>query len=112
MNMLSHPCRVQPRFELGRIVVTPGAMEACTAVFLQRCLARHVTGDWGCLGSQDALQNEAALSEEQPADTSDYVTSAYVIDPTKPYAGYCENKLWITTSADRSVTTLHLPRER
>lgn len=106
MNMLSHPCRVQPRFELGRIVITPGALEACPAVFLQKCLARHVAGDWGCIGEQDVLQNEVGISEPWS------VMSAYVIDPTKPYAGYCENRLWITTSADRSVTTLHLPREK
>ncbi len=105
MNMLSHPYRVQPRFELGRIVITPGALEACPAVFLQKCLARHVTGDWGCIGSQDALQNEAAVSEPWP------LMSAYVIDPAKPYAGYCENRLWIKTEADRSVTTLLLPNE-
>jgi hypothetical protein len=105
MNMLSHPCRVQPLFELGRIVITPGALEACTAVFLQRCLARHVTGDWGCVCRQDALQN-------WPSTTEGCLFSAYVIDRSKPSTGYGENTLWIKTSADRSVTTLHLPREK
>jgi hypothetical protein len=105
MNMLSHPCRVQPRFELGRIVATPGALEACPAVHLQRCLARHVTGDWGHVGAQDALQNEAALSEGWR------VFSAYVIDPTKPCKTFSENRLWIITEADRSATTLLLPHE-
>lgn len=105
MNILSHPCRVQPRFELGRIVATSGAMEACPAVHLQRCLARHVTGDWGHVGVQDALQNEAALSEGWR------VFSAYVIDPSKPCKTFSENRLWIITEADRTVTTLLLPEE-
>lgn len=104
MNLLSHPYRVQPLFELGRIVVTPGAQEACPTVFMQKCLARHVTGDWGCVCRQDALQN-------CPSDGYS-LFSAYVIDRSKPSTGYGENTLWITTSADRSVTTLHLPRER
>ena len=107
MNMLSHPCRVQPRFELGRIVVTPKALEACPAVFLQKCLARHVTGDWGCICPQDALQNGAGLSEGWGT------FSAYIIDTAKPASAYKgENTLWIKTEADRSVTTLMLPHEK
>ena len=39
----------QPRFELGQIVATPGAIDACTRDHLRRCLARHLTGDWGCV---------------------------------------------------------------
>jgi hypothetical protein len=107
MNMLSHPCRVQPLFELGRIVVTPGAEEACPAVFLQKCLARHVTGDWGCVCRQDALQNWPSMTDGCS------LFSAYVIDPAKPASAYRgENTLWIITEADRSVTTLLLPGER
>ena len=106
MNMLCHPCRVQPLFELGRIVVTPGAEEACPAVFLQKCLARHVTGDWGCICPQDALQNGAGLSEGWGT------FSAYIIDPAKPASAYTgENTLWIKTAGDGSVTTLMLPGE-
>jgi hypothetical protein len=105
MNMLSHPCRVQPRFELGRIVTTPGAMEVCPAVHLQRCLARHVTGDFGHVGSQDALQNEVAITD------GGSIMSAYVIDLSKPCNTFSENRLWIVTEADRSVTTLQLPHE-
>jgi hypothetical protein len=106
MNMLSHPSRVQPLFELGRIVATPGALEACPSVFLQKCLARHVTGDWGCVCRQDELQNSISVTEGWP------MFSAYVIDRAKPSTGYGPNTLWIKTSADRSVTTLHLPHEK
>ncbi|MCU1336680.1 MAG: type restriction endonuclease subunit [Bryobacterales bacterium] len=105
MNMLSHPCRVQPRFELGRILTTPGALEACPAIHMQRCLARHVTGDWGHIGSQDALQNEVAITD------GGSIMSAYVIDPAKPCKAFGENRLWIVTEADRSETTLLLPDE-
>ena len=105
MNHMNQTQRCEPRFELGQVVTTPGALEACSNVFIQRCLTRHLTGDWGCVGAQDALQNEAGIYEGWP------LMSAYVIDPTKP-APYCENRLWIITEADRSATTLLLPRER
>jgi hypothetical protein len=97
--------RYEPRFELGLIVTTPGALEACPNVLLQKCLARHLTGDWGHVGAQDALQNWAALSEGWR------VMSSYVIDPAKPCTGFGDNTLWIITEADRSVTTLLLPDE-
>src|ERR1700761_7336953 len=105
MNMLSHPCRVQPRFELGIIVTTPGALEACPAVYLQKCLARHVTGDWGSVSDDDKQENDLALSEGLR------VLSAYPIDAAKPCEGFGANTLWIITEADRSVTTFLLPDE-
>jgi hypothetical protein len=35
------------KFDLGRIVSTPGAMDACSPAYLAECLARHARGDWG-----------------------------------------------------------------
>jgi hypothetical protein len=95
----------EPRFELGQIVSTPGALYTCSQDHMTRCLARHLTGDWGCVCSQDALQNEAALSEGWR------ILSAYAIDPAKPSEGFGKNTLWIITEADRSVTTFLLPEE-
>src|SRR5580658_1026855 len=34
-------------FELGQIVSTPGALEACSPEHMRECLARHIRGDWG-----------------------------------------------------------------
>lgn len=97
--------RAQPRFELGQIVTTPGALAACPDEHMTHCLARHLCGDWGRVCSQDALQNEAALSEGWQ------LFSAYAINPEKPSTGYGQNTLWIITEADRSVTTFLLPEE-
>jgi len=105
MNAVSHPYRVQPRFELGAIVATPGALEACHAVYLQKCLARHVTGDWGIVSEDDKEANEAALKRGKR------ILSAYPINPAKPCEGFGENTLWIITEADRRVTTFLLPDE-
>ena len=72
---------------------------------MQKCLARHLTGDWGCVCAEDRQANDDALSEGLR------ILSAYPIDPAKPSEGFGENTLWIITEADRSVTTFLLPEE-
>ena len=53
----------RPRFPLGRIVSTPGALEACAPEYLAQCLTRHAGGDWGLVGKEDAASNDRALKE-------------------------------------------------
>ena len=50
------------RFELGQIVSTPGALEACSQEHLRDCLLRHARGDWGCVCPEDAAQNDLSLN--------------------------------------------------
>lgn len=92
-------------FELGQILVTPGAADSASPLLLQRCLARHRSGDWGCVDWQDAEANTAAVGLRAR------LLSAYAIDESKPCAGYGENCLWIITESDRSSTTILLPSE-
>lgn len=87
------------RFTLGRVLATPGALDA-----LRRnhsgawsYLKRHVTGDWGDLDTADVAENELSLVE------GFRLLSGYTMaDGTR---------LWIITEADRSCTTLLLPNE-
>jgi hypothetical protein len=67
----------KPRlFELGRVVATPGALEACSREYMLDCLNRHVRGDWGIMRSaEDQQSNVEALSE------GSRIHSAYPIDP-------------------------------
>lgn len=87
------------RFALGRIVATPGAIQAMRdagqspAVFL----SRHATGDWGSISTSDKFLNDEAIADEARL-LSAYSTSKGV-------------KLWIITEADRSATTILLPEE-
>ena len=46
---------------LGRIVATPGVLEACTRGRLDECPRRHMHGDWGCVSAVDAAENELSL---------------------------------------------------
>jgi len=88
-----------PLFLLGRIVATPGALaifhENVEASF-NHYIYRHLSGDWGDLCKEDNLANNEAYLH------GGRILSAYFIG---------ENKIWIITEADRSVTTILLPSE-
>jgi hypothetical protein len=92
-------------FRLGSIVATPGALEATTNELRLGYLARHVSGDWGCVCGDDRQINDEAVRD------GDRILSAYPIDPALPCEGFGDNTLWIMTEADRSVTTFLLPSE-
>jgi hypothetical protein len=96
---------VDPLFELGSILGTGGALEACSFEYLGQCLARHAAGDWGEVSEQDAASNREAVK------AGFRILSAYPIDPKKPCKGYGQNTVWIITEADRSITTFLLPEE-
>ncbi len=97
-----------PRFELGRVVSTKGAI----ALLLQAgitpisLLKRHVRGDWGEIDATDVQSNEDALSN------GSRLMSVYDVEvPFPDSARPLIEKLWVITEADRSVTTLLLPEE-
>ena len=89
----------KPKFALGRVVATPGAMTALAASgqLPQELLRRHVRGDWGDVSIADAEANDESLA------SGDRLLSSY-----RTSSG---TKIWIITEADRSATTLLLPEE-
>ena len=94
----------QPRFSLGQIVATPGAIEALKKAGHSAAgfLNRHAQGDWGDLDEEDRQANEDALID------GSRILSAY-----RTSLG---EKLWIITEAAddsgyRAATTLLLPAE-
>jgi hypothetical protein len=80
----------------GQMVVTPGVLDTFDQHDLMGCIVRHLCGDWGDIGKEDADSNTHALF------AGNRLLSAYLIDG---------EKLWIITEADRSSTTLLLPSE-
>ena len=88
-----------PRFSLGRVIITPGAgaLLASQSINSMSFLSRHICGDWGDLDADDAAMNEAAISSK------DRILSAYRTSTGE--------KLWIITDAGHEVTTLLLPEE-
>ena len=87
-------------FELGQIGATPGALDLLERweVPAIRLLARHVCGDWGEVGDQDAAENAYSVCRELR------ILSAYTV-------GDDGDKVWIITEADRSATTILLPED-
>lgn len=89
----------RPLFRLGQVVATPGALALLQEAQLSPIdlLTRHVMGDWGELCAEDKHANELALAH------GNRLLSSYTI------AG--EQKLWVITEADRSLTGFLLPEE-
>ena len=85
------------RFQLGRVVITRGAMESLEPELIMFALARHATGDWGELCDHDQLQNELALQH------GNRILSKY-----KAHDG---EMFYIITEWDRSYTTILLTHE-
>ena len=88
-----------PRFAPGRIVATPGALQALANAGIppETLLTRHLRGDWGELDGRDRRENERSLSLRLR------LLSSYVVADGV--------RVWIITEADRSATTLLLPSE-
>jgi hypothetical protein len=89
----------RPKFSLGKLVATPGAIEALAdarqspMVFI----ARHIRGDWGDCCEEDRQANEDALRNGERL-LSVYRTAKGV-------------KILVITEADRSSTCVLLPEE-
>jgi len=86
-------------FEPGRVVATPGALEAMAEnnILSLDLLSRHICGDWGVVPKEDAQANVDALK---------YGARVFSSYPMKN-----GDRIWIITEADRSSTTFLLPEE-
>jgi hypothetical protein len=89
-----------PLFDLGRIVLTPGALDAIAqaAQSPSEFTGRHHAGDWGDLCHSDKRENDLAVKAGDLRILSSYTTKR-------------GEKIWCITEADRSATTLLLPTE-
>ena len=86
-------------FQLGRMFLTPGAIEALEAAGqdANEFLYRHAQGEWGDLSDEDKRENEFSVDK-----------------PLRIFSAYHTakgEKIWVITEADRSATTVLLPSE-
>ncbi len=89
------PARASPKFGLGQMVITAGALAALSHEDVLAALARHAAGDWGELDPEDREANDRALREGGRL-VSVYRSSQSV-------------KFYIITEWDRSLTTRPAP---
>jgi len=80
---------------LGKVVITPNALDQLTPADIQFALQRHQAGDWGDLGEEDWKTNDAAITNGSRL-LSSYRTASGVT-------------FWIITEATREATTILLP---
>lgn len=88
-----------PRFQLGKVVATPGAIEALSAAQTSawELLSKHVICDFGDVDATDWQSNLDAIKD------GERVLSAYTLKTGE--------RLWAITEADRSSTCLLRPDE-
>jgi hypothetical protein len=104
-------------FPLGQVVATPGALELMriTETSPLLLIARHVAGDWGECHPDDVQVNNDAVRD------GFRVMSVYRLplmdkqegqqEASRPTAITEDDRVWVITEADRSVTTILLPAE-
>lgn len=90
---------LKPRFPLGRLVITPGALEALRTnrQSLTALLVRHASGDWGDVSDDDSKQNILSI----PIGLR--LISIYRLADN--------SRLWVITEGNRLLTTFLLPDE-
>lgn len=86
-------------FQMGKLVSTPGALDAVGGVVGQILpfVERHVTGDWSENCKQDQLENKRALKDNSR------IFSKYTL--------LSKETIYIITEWDRSLTTIMLAHE-
>ncbi len=86
-------------FRLGRIVITPAAIEAFEQALDEpwKYINLHSHGHWGLVGEEDWKANDAALLEGLR------ILSIYKINSGE--------RVWVITEADRSSTCVLLPED-
>ena len=82
---------------LGRIVITPNALESLYFADVEEAISKHSLGNWGEVCAEDAAENDLAVLED-----------CRILSTYTDRQGV---KFWIITEADRSSTTILLPED-
>ena len=95
---------MERKFSLGQMVVTRAVHEKMKEndifkYFVYRSLGRHANCDWGELCEEDKKSNDEALKNGDGRLFSSYIY------------GEPDEKIWIITEWDRSVTTILFPED-
>lgn len=85
------------KFELGRTVITPNALNTLHPEDVHASVQRHAVGDWGDCCKDDAAENEFSLPRH--------------LRLFSVYHDRQGTKFWVITEADRSATTILLPED-
>ena len=89
---------VKHLFKLGQVCLTAAAedLRLHEGLDVSKLLSRHVSGDWGDLCEDDKNENTNAIQD------GNRIFSSYIVK---------DQKIWIITEWDRSLTTVLLPSD-
>lgn len=92
------------KFNPGQIVATAGVDNRLNndekfREFAFHSLERHLNCDWGDMDEEDKQQNDYAVMHDER------LLSCYIFEPGT------DDKIWIITEWDRSVTTILFPSD-
>lgn len=74
-------------------------------LFIDKCIRRHLSKDWGDLEDEDIEANFHALEHNQR------VLSSYKLENLKDKLNLPNDKIWIITEYDRQTSTILFPSE-
>ena len=94
---MTHLKTVRVEVPTGRLLVTPGAIDLLDEDDIFDAFVRHASGNWGEVDEEDWKANDDALLN------GGRLLSAF--------ADRNGTRFWIITEADRSSTTILLPKE-
>lgn len=102
------------QFQLGRVVATRSIADLMAkneqfGKFVSDSLKRYVTCDWGTLDREDHQANDRAVQNGDERILAAYPFPSGDTLFTEMFP--LDNKIWIITEWDRSVTTILLPSE-
>jgi hypothetical protein len=86
-----------PKFPLGQTVITANANAVLPELDVLIALQRHHSGDWGDVDDQDRQMNDSSIH------SGGRLVSIY--------RSVRDQKFYIITEGDRSVTTVLLPED-
>jgi hypothetical protein len=92
------PINTEPLFVLGRLTATQSALYFLERIEVQplSLLRRHVTGDWGDLDAEDIEANKQSIQD------GSRILSAFILR---------DEKVYVITEGDRSITTILMASE-
>lgn len=100
------------KFELGQTLVTRAVHEEMEhniefGAFIQGLFYRYIKMDWGAMVEEDLKANDYAVDHEER------ILASYSIplDIRKKMLNELDDKIWIITEWDRSVTTVLFPSD-
>ncbi|MDR1131262.1 MAG: hypothetical protein LBL15_02455 [Oscillospiraceae bacterium] len=102
--------------DLGKLVATNAVAAVqesnpAFAAFVKTCFGRYLRNDWGELSKDDSKQNDQAIRSGKDRIFASYLFPADGSQDAVNWFHKSEDRIWIITEWDHSITTVLFPSE-